>query len=366
VPRQSPRPNRPAHITPRHAAPPTPRYALEADVIEGLEDFAGDELEARFGARVRLGTNRPGAQRFSYSGDLRALLELRSVVAVYLVQQLDIPRPKALLGNQQFGQISALAEAAIALASPGTFRTLRLSAAGENSAVFTRFKEQLAARFGLTVAADEGDLLVRVRRAAEAEGWEVLVRLTPRPLATRAWRVCNLPGAMNASLAHAMAVLTAPRPSDTLLNVACGSATLLIEWLALSQARRAIGCDTDPAALACARQNLQAAGYAREVQLEAWDAGALLLDDASVDVILGDLPFGQLVGTHRQNIALYPQVLAEAARVARPGARMALLTHEVRLLEQAADQFAEAWQVLEVLRVRTGGMTPRVVLFERR
>ncbi len=334
-------------------------------MLEGLEDFAEDELEARFGSRVRLGAGRPGALRFGYAGELRDLLDLRSVVAVYLVQQLDIPRPKALLGNQQFGEVSALAEAALDLAAPGAFRTLRLSAAGDDSAVYTRFKEQLAARFGLAVATDEGDLLVRVRRAADGPGWEVLVRLTPRPLATRAWRVCNLPGAMNASLAHAMAVLTAPRAGDTLLNVACGSGTLLIEWLALSRARRAFGCDTDPAALACAQQNLEAAGFAPEVQLEGWDASALPLPDASVDVIVGDLPFGQLVGTHRQNIALYPRVLAEAARVARPGARMALLTHEVRLLEQAAGEFSDQWIVREVLRVRTGGMTPRVVLFER-
>jgi 23S rRNA G2445 N2-methylase RlmL len=365
MPRRPPPTNRarPPAPAPR---PSQPRYEIEADVLEGLEEFAYDELEYRLGQSVRFeASERPGALRFSYAGDLAALLALRSVVAVYLVLEYDIPRPKALLGNVQIGELSRAIEAALDLAPAGSYASLRLSAAGEDSAVLTRLKDQLAQRFGLAVSADEGDLLLRLRRAAGRDGWEVLVRLTPRPLATRAWRVCNFPGSLNATLAHAIAAMTAPAPRDTLLNIACGSGTLLIEWLALSRARQAIGCDTDPAALECARSNLQAAGYADEVRLEEWDAGALPLPDASVDVIVGDLPFGQLISTHRQNEEFYPRALAEAARVARRGARMALLTHEVRLLERTAERYADEWRVREVLRVRSGGMTPRVVLFER-
>jgi 23S rRNA G2445 N2-methylase RlmL len=215
------------------------------------------------------------------------------------------------------------------------------------------------------VAADEGDLLIRLRRARHAEGWETLVRLTPRPLATRAWRVCNLPGALNASLAYAMVVLTEPAPDDLVLNLACGSGTLLIERLLAGRARQAIGCDTDAAALACARENLRAAGLERAARLESWDAGATPLPDASVGMICADLPFGQLVGSHRENQEFYPRVFAEAARVARPGARMVLLTHEVRLLERVAERYARQWSLLEVLRVRSGGMTPAVALFRR-
>jgi len=362
-------PRQPPHRAKTRIPSPVPRsanYECEADVLEGLEDFAYDELSARLGQRVRFGEpERPGTLRFSYSGDLAALLALRSVVAVYLVEYFDIPRPKALLGNQQIGQLSATIDAAIKLAPTGAFSSLRLSAAGEDSAVLTRLKNELAQRFGLTVASEEGDLLLRLRRAARDDGWEVLVRLTPRPLATRAWRVCNFPGSLNATLAHAIAVLTEPERDDVLLNIACGSGTLLIERLALGHVRQAIGCDTDPAALDCARRNLAAAGYAGKVRLEQWDAGAMLLPDASVSVIVGDLPFGQLISTHRQNEELYPRVLAEAARVARPGATMALLTHEVRLLERIAARFTAQWEVLGVLRVRSGGMTPAVTLYHR-
>ena len=359
--RSSPGPRRP----PRPAAP-EPSYAIEADVLEGLERIAEAELRERFGERVRFeAAARPGALRFSYAGELADLLTLRSVVAVYGVQYFAIPRPKGLLGNQQFGDLSRALSAVIELAPPGAYATLRLSAAGQDSAVLTRLKEQIAQRFGLAVAADEGDLLIRLRRASGGDGWETLVRLTPRPLATRAWRVCNWPGALNASLAYAMIALTEPAPEDVVLNVACGSGTLLVERLLVGRAQRAIGCDTDAAALDCARANLRAAGLDRAAQLEGWDAGALPLDDATVSIICADLPFGQLVGSHRENQEFYPRVFAEAARVAQPGARMVLLTHEVRLLERTAERFAQQWRLLDLLRVRSGGMTPAVALLRR-
>jgi 23S rRNA G2445 N2-methylase RlmL len=351
----------------RPAPPPDePRYEIEADVLEGLEQIAEDEVSERFGGRVRFEPRaRPGALSFSYAGELADLLALRSVVAVYGVQYFAVPRPKALLGNQQFGELSSAISATIELAPPGAYTTLRLSAAGVDSAVLTRLKEQFAQRFGLAVAAGEGDLLIRLRRAKGGDGWEALVRLSPRPLATRAWRVCNWPGALNASLAYAMIALTRPAPDDVVLNLACGSGTLLIERLLASPARRAIGCDTDLASLDCARANLRAAGLEHAARLEGWDAGAMPLEDASIDMICADLPFGQLVGSHRENEEFYPRVFAEAARVARPSARMVLLTHEVRLLERTIEQFGQQWRLLDLLRVRSGGMTPAVALLHR-
>jgi 23S rRNA G2445 N2-methylase RlmL len=101
------------------------------------------------------------------------------------------------------------------------------------------------------------------------------------------------------------------------------------------------------------------------VRLERWDAADLPLAAGSATMICADLPFGQLVGSHRENEALYPRLLAEAARIAASGARLVVLTHEVRLLERVAVQHANVWHQEEQLRVRTGGMTPRVYLFRR-
>jgi 23S rRNA G2445 N2-methylase RlmL len=341
----------------------TSEYLIECDVLEGLEDLAAEEIEARLQPDQRVEFVRAGAIRFGWAGDLREVLALRSVVAAYVLLQFAVPRPKALLGHQYFTALTQTATAILALQPTKAFRTIRLSAAGENSSVLTRLREELAARLGLVPATEEGDLLLRLRRVGD--GWEALLRMTPRPLATRAWRVQNVPGAPNATLACAIARLTEPYADDRVLNICCGSGTLLIERLLLMPAQQVIGCDMNPVVLGYARENMHAAGLAGRARLECWDATGLPLDNASVDVIVADLPFGQLVGSHAENERLYPQLLAEAGRVAQPGTRMVLLTHELRLLEETAAQYPHLWQPRGVVRVHSGGMTPGIFLFER-
>lgn len=340
-------------------------FDIECDVLEGLEPYALEEIRERFGRLCSSMTLQPGRIRALYAGELRQVLRLRSVLAAYLVITYHVPRPRALLGHQHFTRLLKTLEMVRSLSRPELYRTLRLSAAGEDSSVLIRLKETLAHHTGLAIAPDEGDLLIRLRRTLSRDGWEVLVRLSPRPLATREWRVCNWPGSLNATLASVMMRLTQPSATDRVLNVACGSGTLLIERLFLSPARLAIGCDLDLEALRCAQRNLEAAGFAKVARLEQWDATSLPLETGSVDVLCADLPFGQLIGSHRSNEILYPRLIAESARVAAPGARMCLLTHEVRLMERVFEQYAGVWALTNVVRVRTGGMTPRVYLARR-
>ncbi|GIW02097.1 MAG: RNA methyltransferase [Roseiflexus sp.] len=339
-----------------------PMFDIECDTLEGLEPYALEEIRERFGRRCTSIVLRSGRIRMVYTGELQALLRLRSVLAAYLVVTFDVPRPRALLGHQHFTRLLRVLEMVRSLGVPEQYRTMRLSAAGEDSSVLTRLKETLARHIGLIVAPDEGDLLIRLRRATQKTGWEVLVRLSSRPLATREWRVCNWPGALNATLASVMMRLTQPSEVDRVLNLACGSGTLLIERLFLAPAQLAIGCDLDREALRCAQRNLEAAGFTQAVRLEQWDATLLPLETESIDMICADLPFGQLIGSHRDNEVLYPRLITEAARVAASGARMCLLTHEVRLIERVFERYAGLWTLTHVVRVRTGGMTPRVYL----
>lgn len=345
-------------------------HLCEADVAEGLEEIVRQELRAKLGARVTLrrlpaDQEQAGIVQFTYSGDVRALLGLKTAQAVYLLRRFAVPRPKALLGDAHFRAVLSMIALARS-AQPDAYQSLYLSAAGSDSSVMTRLKRELAQRVNLPVAEAEGDLVIRVRPARatsrEAGGWDVLVRLSPRPLATRAWRVCNFEGALNAAVAHAMALLTQPSAQDVFLNLACGSGSLLIERLAWGPARLAMGCDISAAALDCAQQNLTASGFT--AALWQCDARALPLASGSVDALCADLPFGHLVGSHAQNVALYPRILDEATRVARPGARFALITHEVRLTESLLGANC-AWAVDGVLRVELGGLYPRIFVLRR-
>ncbi|MCL4505476.1 MAG: methyltransferase domain-containing protein [Chloroflexi bacterium] len=352
-----------------------PEYRCETDVSEGLEAVALAEMRARLGRLARFSSTvaeGAGVVAFTYDGDLRILLKLQTVQAVYLLEHFAVARPKALLGDQHFRRLLALCETVLSLHPGGTCKTLVINAAGSDSSVMVRLKNELAQRLGLSAGADEGDLLLRLRptpthaQAGDGGGWDALVRLTPRPLATRAWRVCNYEGALNGAVAHAIVRLTRPDARDAFLNIACGSGTLLIERLAAGPARQVIGCDIDPRALACAQRNIDAAGATGRVALCSADARALPLPDHSADALCADLPFGHLVGSHADNVHSYPLILREAARIARPGARFGLITHEARLMEQLLADTGNPWRVQQVLRVELGGLHPRIFVLTRR
>ncbi len=338
-------------------------YQIEIVVPAGIEALARAEAQRIAGLRLSSRAE-SGVIRATMHGALPALFELRCATSVFLVRQFAIPRPRALLGDEHFRAVLATIDTVRRCHPPGAFQSLFLSAAGAESSVLRRFKQELAGRLGLTIGDDDGDLLLRLRPTHDRTGWELLVRLTPRPLATRRWRVCNREGALNGPVAHAMALLSQPGSSDRVLNIGCGSGSLLIERLLIGPAARAIGCDIDPSALACAQSNLAAAGLIGRVELHDWDACQLPLPAASVDVVLADLPFGHLVGSHSENLTLYPALLAEAARVTRPGGRAVLISHEVRLMERSLNALP-VWRLQQQVRVDLGGLHPRIFVLRR-
>lgn len=342
----------------------------EVEVIPGLELIAIAELHQRFRSRVTVEPSlKEGLLPILFDGDLRALLDLGTVLAVYGQRWFPVPRPKALLGHAEMTTLLSMIETVRDLHPAHAFRTFRISAAGEDSSVLVRLREALASETGLQYVAEEGDLLIRLRRPLDGSaGWDVLIRLSPRPLSAREWRVCNLAGALNASVAQAMVRLTRPHPDDVVLNVGCGSATLLIERVLNRAARLAIGCDSDPAALHCAGENVRASGVL-PIHLYDWDAGDLPMPDACVDVVLADLPFGQLVGSHDRNVVLYPRLLREAARVTLRGGLFAAITQEIRLWEGLVADAAAYWTLEQVIPIKLpfggGHLRPRIYLLRR-
>ncbi len=329
--------------------------------------MAWRELKTLFDDRIEKVDTPPksGVLRFSYTGNLYQLTRLQTVQAAYLIQQFAVPRPKALLGDQHFKTLLAQIAAVRELSPADAYTSFYISAAGSESSVMTRLKEELAGKTSLTLADEQGDLLIRLRHPPEGEGWETSVRLTPRPLATRAWRVCNREGALNATVAHAMALFSNPKPDDVVLNMLCGSGTILIERLASGAAKSVVGYDHDPMAIECARKNVEAAGYSDEIKLNVGDARDLPITAKSVDVIYADLPFGNLIGSHEGNQILYPAVLKEAGRIAKPGAKGVFITHEVKLMEELLEE-SPHWRIQQVIRITLGGLHPRIFVLERK
>jgi len=332
---------------------------IEIEIAEGLEFVTRDEVTSKLDVKVTTGK---GAVSFLYTSHLKRLLGLNTAHSIYLVLHFDVPRPRALLGHEHFQRILHAIETVLKLHPTQHFQTLHISAAGAESSVMIRIKDEIAVQTGLKVNVEAGDLMLRIRRSGD--GWDVLIRLTPRPLATRDWRICNFEGALNGPTAHSLIRLLNPKPEEVFLNLACGSGTLLIERLTACPAQHVIGVDNAPHALQCCQANIMAAKYDEKITLLLADAKKLPLANQSIDAIAADLPFGQLVGTHKENSALYPAILKEASRVAQIGACFALITHEIRLIEEVLARQSQ-WVVENTLPISLRGLHPRIYLLRR-
>jgi tRNA (guanine6-N2)-methyltransferase len=322
------------------------------------------ELRERLGdiRSPRMVPERNDSITFTYAGEWSRLLTLRTAVAAFVVLDFAVPRPKSLGSGEHLNRLARTLtdiRRANAARPPGSFR---FDAAGRDSTVFRQLGAQLSEATGLRFEAAEGDLVLRFRRSLSLpDGWDVLCRMSTRPLSDRPWRVRNFPGAANATVAAAVARLTDPRPSDRVANLMCGSGTLLIERLLAAPARSAFGIDADKEVLGSCLANLSAAGLNKAARLH---HGAIedadWPDNGPFDVILADPPWGGLVGRHRTNESLHLTLLERAHSVAAPGARLAVLTHEIKQMERCLKRTQHLWEAENVTRVFQKGHHPRI------
>src|SRR5690606_11306387 len=318
-------------------------------VVRGIEDLASAELEELGAVDVRPGE---GGLRLRHPRP-SVLLDAGMVSAVYRELRYDVARPKALLGDAAARRL-----AAVVSETAGSMRTFRLAAAGSDSTVFRRLGAGLEQATRLREDRVDGEMLVRIRpfREADESGWEVLVRLTSRPLSTRSWRTCNRPGGLNATVAVALNDVLGFDATDRYLNLMCGSGTLLVERALAAPYQRLVGVDIEASALACSADNLASAAVGSDVELIAGDVrdrglAELLLDGlraggtGGFSSVAVDAPWGDAIGSHRENEELHQAVFRLAAAVLAPRGRFGLITHEVKLLRRLLDRDHD-WKVV--------------------
>ena len=322
--------------------------------LQGLQTFVLNELKRYKGTAV-LSKTKDSVSVVSKSPF--EFLELRSIIAAYWTLSFEIPRPKALLGDEHFGRLLKVIRE---ITTKGSFSSFRLSAAGKDSGIFVRLSERIEKESGLAFG-EEGDLLLRIRPSRT--GWDVLVRLSPRPQSARAYRRCNMAGGLNATLAFAMNELAGSHKDDVYLNAMCGSGTLLIERALAAPCKRLMGVDLNEEALECSRQNIRGARI-KAIDLINRDATKLPFEDGYFNVITSDLPWGDAVGSHEGNKELYPAFLEEMGRVSSKDARFVLLTHEIKLFERVMKS-QSTWQIVKEHKVYHGGHYPRMYLLRK-
>ncbi len=288
--------------------------------------------------------------------DMRAALEWRTVVAAYESLVFDVARPRTLISPEHVARVADhVAEL------PSKFTSFRLSAAGSESAELVRWRAAIADATGLVDDADDGELLIRLRKAASG-GWEVLLRLTPRPLSARAWRTQRYDGGLNATIAAAIVRAAAPSPDDRFVDLMCGSGTLLIERLFAGPARQVVGYDISREAIAITKTHLRnAAIRGAKVDLRNED---VLGATGTFDKLVVNPPWGASVGSHDANVDLYPALLRATARLAAPRATLCVITHEIKVLESSLRDQSD-WTLVDQHRIFGKGHWPRLYVLVR-
>jgi len=362
---------RPTHARERKRGP-APRGSAPSPVeflfLPGLAPVVAEELRSTLPQLGKLYEvdGRSDSLAADYAGDWKRLLSLKTIVAPFLVLSFPVPRPRSLTSSEYFPRILEAVEL-VSRINREPIDTFRIDAAGSDSGTFRQLAGQLEDSTGLAEVTEGGHVLLRFRRSTRVEGWDVLVRLSVRPLTSRDWRVHNLPGAANASIAAAMSLMTSPRPGDRVLNLMCGSGTLLIERLLMAPAKVAVGVDLNQESLNYCAENLEAAGLQGRVTLLHEDiADNEWLQWGPFDVIIADPPWGALMGDHGSNEALHMRLLDRAYAAAAPDSCFAVLTHEIRIMERCLRRVAERWSESDVLRVFQKGHNPRIYLLAKR
>jgi 23S rRNA G2445 N2-methylase RlmL len=98
------------------------------------------------------------------------------------------------------------------------------------------------------------------------------------------------------------------------------------------------------------------------------DSTRMPLRTACVDVFISDLPFGKRIGTKTMNSILYPKILAEMARVAKPStARAVLLTQDHKNMKAAlrATEIFKCWRTSRTVFLKLGGLVTHVYCLKR-
>ncbi len=195
------------------------------------------------------------------------------------------------------------------------------------------------------------------------------LRLSDRTMRHRTYKVEHFQASLRPTMAAAMVRLADVKPQHVVLDPMCGAGTILAEaHLYARQQERPhvpwnvtlVGGDVDPHHVRAAKANLL---KLTEAPVWTWDARRLPLEDASVDRIVCNLPFGKQLSSPAEIGPLYHKVVPEMDRVLRPRGKAALLVAEAPALKAAIHPLG--WKQERYVPVRVLGQRAVIMVYRK-
>ncbi len=310
---------------------------IELEFASGLKQVVERELEKLLQIKKEILFADDGIILLPSTVPVKQLFSLRSIANVYSLISFPVPRPRGLLKDEYLQILGeSIRKARVHLGDK--CETFRLSMAGKESSVAQNIINSLCRVSGMPYAEEGGDLLIKIRPSILEEGcWEVAIRQNLRPLSVRSWRVANLPGALDSCLAYACATLIPIADAPNVLDITCGSGTFLIERALLGEYKQLCGIDIAPRHIKLAKENAEAAST-RNIDWLTGDACTMEIPYSNFDLVFSNLPWGERVGSRRDNLDLYQGLLAAACRFANKDGTIIFISQDDVSLDEALAQ----------------------------
>ncbi len=178
------------------------------------------------------------------------------------------------------------------------------------------------------------------------------------------YRKESLPASINP--ATAAAVIRCARdylkPEARVLDICCGSGTMLFEREKFTPCSNLTGVDIAHKAIDAARENAKAGeSRAKFIANDCFRFHA----DRPYDEIISNLPFGNRVGSHDENETLYAGILDRIPEWLRADGVAVLYTMEYTLLKKLLKTHGDL-ELMAQTKTDAGGLTPGIFIIRRK
>lgn len=300
---------------------------LKLVYVPGLRDVVFDEIKNK--TQFEIAGEDKDAFYINYVENFDKIKILKTVSRVYLVDRNDKYNPlyisnhKSVIGNL----INIVKEHH----EDGIFKSFKINCAGSDSKEVLEIKEYIISEFKVEEK-EEADYKIYIAKIDEI--WEVGVQITPRPFSLREYKVKNMSGAMDPTIAYTLNYLCGLERYNTYLNVFSGSATLMIEaGLNYENLEKIVGFDNNKEHLSLSIQNIKKAGLIKKAQVKEFN----IFDQPDLgnyDVITSDLPFGMAISKGEDLESLYKTFIEYCEKHLNEGGKLGVYTSQFKMFER--------------------------------